>query len=80
MTSVPMVRVLTPHDVVHANCFLLSRPRNSMFAALAKFCPRKCEVPAWIAFRSCTIASTVNGVQRARETFALASSRRGLPE
>ena len=57
MTSVPMRRVLTPQLVVQPNSFLPSRPTNSMPEALEKFCPRKCEVPAWIALRSCTIAS-----------------------
>ena len=60
MMSVPTSRVLMPQLVVHANSFLPSRPRNSMPDALEKFCPRKCDVPAWMALRSCTIASMVS--------------------
>ena len=60
MISVPIRRVDTPHDVVQACCRVLSRPRNEMSCAFAKFCPRKCDVPAWMAFMSCTIASTVS--------------------
>ena len=42
--------------------FLLVLAREKLDAAGAreKFCPRKWEVPAWIALRSCTIASMVN--------------------
>ena len=52
-------RVLTPQEVVQANSCLFSRETNWMPLALAKFCPRKWEVPAWMALRSCTMASTV---------------------
>ena len=57
MMTVPMSRVLTPQLVVQAYSCLFSRERNWMPLALAKFCPRKCEVPAWMALRSCTMAS-----------------------
>ena len=57
MMTVPTSRVLTPQDVVHAYSCLFSREMNLISLAFAKFCPRKCDVPAWIAFRSCTIAS-----------------------
>ena len=52
-----MRRVLTPQLVVQANSSLPSRDWNLMPLAFAKFCPRKCEVPAWMALRSCTMAS-----------------------
>ena len=57
MMSVPISRVLTPQLVVQANSFLPSRERYLMPDALAKFWPRKCDVPACTALRSCTIAS-----------------------
>ena len=57
MISVPMSRVLTPQLVVQASWRLPSRAANSMPEAREKFCPRKCEVPAWMALRSCTMAS-----------------------
>lgn len=38
---------------------MLSLPVNEMSWALEKFWPRKCDVPAWMAFLSCTMASTV---------------------
>ena len=46
MITPPIRRVDTPHDVVHACCSVLSRPWNWISKALAKFCPRLCEVPA----------------------------------
>ena len=52
-----MSRVLTPQLVVHASSSLPSRDWNLMPLAFAKFCPRKCDVPAWMALRSCTMAS-----------------------
>ena len=57
MMSVPMSRVLTPQLVVHACSCLFSRDWNWIPLACAKFCPRKCDVPAWMALRSCTMAS-----------------------
>ena len=46
MITPPISRVDTPHDVVQACCTVLSRPWNWMPNALAKFCPRLCDVPA----------------------------------
>ena len=46
MITPPMSRVDTPHDVVQTCCTVLSRPWNWMSKALAKFCPRLCDVPA----------------------------------
>ena len=37
MMSVPMRRVETPHEVVHACCWVLSLPVNDMSWALEKF-------------------------------------------
>ena len=59
MMSAPIMRVETPQELVHANCWVLSLPAKQMFWDLEKFCPRKWEVPAWMALRSCTMASTV---------------------
>ena len=57
MISPPTSRVDTPHDVVQAySCSPLSA-ENLISWALAKFCPRKCDVPACSALRSCIIAS-----------------------
>jgi hypothetical protein len=53
----PTRRVDTPHDVVHACCSTPLSSRNWMPEAFAKFWPRKCEVPACSALRSCIIAS-----------------------
>ena len=49
---------------------------NSMLRAFEKFCPRKCDVPAWSALRSCIIASmqsvsTAPGKRSLRVFFAL---------
>ena len=57
MINVPIRRVLTPQLVVHACWTDPSRPWNWIPAAFEKFCPRKCDVPAWIALRSWTMAS-----------------------
>ena len=59
MMAVPMRRVLTPQLVVQANSCVFWRERNWMPLALAKFWPRKWEVPAWMALRSWTMASMV---------------------
>ena len=57
MIRVPIIRVVIPQLVVQPNSCFPSRVWNWIPLAREKFCPRKCEVPAWIAFRSCTIAS-----------------------
>ena len=57
MMTVPMSRVLMPQLVVQPNSCVPVRDWNWIPLAREKFCPRKCDVPAWIAFRSCTIAS-----------------------
>ena len=57
MITVPTIRVVMPQLVVQPNSCFPSRVWNRMPIEREKFCPRKCEVPAWIAFRSCTIAS-----------------------
>lgn len=57
ITMPPISLVETPQLVVHAySCEPLSE-RNFMPLAFAKFCPRKCDVPACKAFLSCIIAS-----------------------
>ena len=75
MITVPMSRVLTPQLVVQASSSLPWRERNWIPLALAKFCPRKWEVPAWMALRSCTIASMQN-VFTAPGNRSLSISRR----
>ena len=47
-----------------------SRSRNLISWALAKFWPRKCDVPACSALRSCIIASMRVGVDRAGKPLA----------
>jgi hypothetical protein len=46
MMTPPTRRVETPHDVPHTCCTVLSRAWKVMSKALAKFCPRLCDVPA----------------------------------
>ena len=55
----PIRRVLTPHDVAQTYSGLLSLFRKVTSNDLAKFCPRKCDVPLCSAFPSCIIASMV---------------------
>ena len=59
MISAPIRRVETPQEVAHTYSCLPSLPVNCTSKDLAKFCPRKCEVPACRAFPSCIIASMV---------------------
>mmetsp|Transcript_103338 Transcript_103338/g.316260 ORF Transcript_103338/g.316260 Transcript_103338/m.316260 type:complete len:302 (-) Transcript_103338:643-1548(-) len=60
MIVAPISRVDTPQDVAHT---YLKSPVSSVWyctsKALAKFCPRKCEVPAWMAMPFCASASIV---------------------
>ena len=46
MISAPINRVDTPHDDAHAYSILPSLFVNFTSNAFAKFCPKKCEVPA----------------------------------
>ena len=46
MMTAPISRVETPHEVVQQNSSAPLALANLMFWALAKFWPRKCEVPA----------------------------------
>ena len=48
-----MRRVLTPQLVAQACSSLFAASLNVTSNALAKFCPRKCDVPAWSALPSC---------------------------
>ena len=57
MMRPPINRVLTPHEVAHANSSLLLLSLNVTSNALAKFWPRKWLVPAWSALPSCIMAS-----------------------
>ena len=57
MISAPIRRVLTPHEVPHTYSSLPSLLANLTSNALAKFCPRKCDVPACNALPSCIRAS-----------------------
>ena len=58
MIRPPTSRVETPHDVVQANSSLaVLRSWNLISWAWEKFCPRKCDVPACSALRSCIMAS-----------------------
>ena len=57
MMSPPISRVVTPQLVAQANSSLFSSFLKVTSNALAKFCPRKCDVPAWSALPSCIIAS-----------------------
>ncbi len=57
MITVPMRRVETPHEVAYTCSSLPSGDWYVTSNALAKFWPRWCEVPAWIARRSCVNAS-----------------------
>ncbi len=70
MMTPPMRRVETPHDVVHANCSALSRPWKRISKALAKFCPRLCEVPACSA-RPSPISASIEYVLDAPANFSL---------
>ena len=53
MIRAPTRRVETPQEVAQTYSSLFSRLRNFTSKALAKFCPRKWEVPACKAFPSC---------------------------
>ena len=53
----PISRVETPQEVVHPNSSLPCSLWNLIPQALEKFCPRKWEVPACRALRSCIMAS-----------------------
>jgi hypothetical protein len=57
MTSPPIMRVEVPQDVVQANCSTPCASRYLISEDFAKFCPRKCEVPACSALPSCIMAS-----------------------
>ena len=79
MISVPMSRVLTPQLVVQAYSFLPSRERYWMPDALAKFCPRKCDVPGLHRLAVLHHRLDAKRVDRAGETLAcaLASGQNG---
>ena len=70
MITAPTSRVVTPQDVVHTYCSVLSRPWNWMSNALAKFCPRLCDVPAWSA-RPSPISASIEYVREAPANFSL---------
>jgi len=53
MIRAPIKRVETPHEVAHTYSSWFSLLRNFTSNALAKFCPRKWEVPVCNAFPSC---------------------------
>ena len=59
MIRAPIKRVDTPHEVAHTYSSFPSALVNCTSKALAKFCPRKWEVPACKAFPSCISASIV---------------------
>ncbi len=59
MISAPIRRVDTPHEVAHTYSCFPSLLVNITSNAFAKFCPRKCDVPACKAFPSCIRASIV---------------------
>ena len=58
MTSPPIIRVETPQLVLHTYSDEPLSDWNLTSKALAKFCPRLCDVPAWSALLSCIIASS----------------------
>ena len=60
MMSAPISRVETPHDVAHTYSSLPSLLTYCTSKALAKFCPRKCDVPLCSALPSCISASIVS--------------------
>src|SRR6266581_1649975 len=70
ITNPPIIRVETPHDVLHT----YSRPPAAVWYctlnALAKFWPRLCDVPAWSALLSCISASRAY-VRSAPANFSL---------
>src|SRR5438105_3193104 len=70
ITRPPIIRVETPQDVFHT----YSRPPAAVWYctvnALAKFCPRLCDVPAWSALLSCISASSAY-VRSAPANFSL---------
>ena len=53
----PMRRVEAPQDVAHTYSSLFSLFKNLTSNAFAKFCPKKCDVPACNALPSCIKAS-----------------------
>ena len=57
MITAPISRVETPHEVVQQYSSVPDGLANLISWAWAKFCPRKCDVPAWSALPSCIIAS-----------------------
>ena len=59
MIRAPIRRVLTPQEVAQTYSILPSLLVNWTSKDLAKFCPRKWDVPAWRALPSCIIASIV---------------------
>src|SRR2546426_6005448 len=74
ITSPPIMRVDTPHDVFHT----CSRPPAAVWyctlKAFAKLWPRLCDVPAWSALLSCISASRAY-VRRAPANFSLSVLR-----
>ena len=70
MMTPPIIRVETPHEVVHACCSDLSRPWNRISNAFAKFCPRSCDVPACSA-RPSPISASIEYVRDAPANFSL---------
>ena len=59
MMRAPIKRVETPHEVAHTYSGLFSLFRKVTSKLLAKFCPRKWEVPLCSALPSCIMASMV---------------------
>ena len=59
MMSAPIRRVDTPHEVAHTSSCWPSLLVKVTSKALAKFCPRKCDVPLCSALPSCIRASMV---------------------
>ena len=60
MTRAPTSRVETPQEVVQAKTSCPFWSWNLISWAREKFCPRKCDVPACRALRSCIMASMLN--------------------
>mmetsp|Transcript_25646 Transcript_25646/g.61787 ORF Transcript_25646/g.61787 Transcript_25646/m.61787 type:complete len:331 (+) Transcript_25646:617-1609(+) len=77
MISAPRSLVETPHEVAHTNSLSSLSFVNCTSKAFAKFCPRKCEVPAWRAQPFCIIASIVN-VSDAPANLSMSLFRPGM--
>ena len=69
ITSPPIMRVETPHEVFQANSSPPPSAANFRLNCFAKFCPRLCDVPACSALLSC-ISASVAYVRRAPANFS----------